>query len=302
MNIRKNKVSDVDRINMMAAALLEKMLDHLTPILLKAAATGRVDELEVKVQELTKAMEDASDLVTSPGDVVDPDLATAEEKIQEIIDYTNFYARIIDEKQTSTEDFNRFLNTLIGHLISERVDEMNTEIMLHSDKHADHDAADCNVHEAAAWGIPVMHTLWRRYYGAEPSDSPLDSMTDLAAVFFDAYHNTIEFVGIAIHPGLEKPLMHSLNENVPDNDNLRQETLKIFTKYMKANPELLKSLEDQHEGDDSAAIMVNMYATTPNLKIMDDSYHKMIDNSAVSSFEALSDDIDEALQKLLESE
>jgi hypothetical protein len=96
--------------------------------------------------------------------------------------------------------------------------------------------------------------------------------------------------------------MNSLNENVPDNNALREETFDIFTKYMKAHPELLESLKSQHEGDDSAAIMVNMYATTPNLKIMDDSYHKMIDNSAVSSFEALSVDIDEAIQKLLESE
>jgi hypothetical protein len=301
MNIPKNRISDAERMNMMAQALLEKMLDHLTPALLKAAATGRVDQLKIKITELEEAMQEASDMVIGPDDD-DDDLLSAKEKIQEIIDYTNFFTRIIDSKETSNEDFNRFLNTLIGHLIAERVDEINSEVMLHSGKHEDHDVDGCNIHEAAALGIPVMHTLWRRYYGAETSDSALDSMTDLAAVFFDAYHNSIEFVGIAIHPALEKPVMNSLNENVPDNHALRQETFKIFTEYMKVHPEILESLKSQHEGDDSAAIMVNMYATTPNLKIMDDSYHKMIDNSAVSSFEALSEDIDEAIVKLLESE
>lgn len=304
MNIRKNKISDADRINQMAEALLEKMLDHLTPVLLKAAATGRVDELSSKVVDLTEAMNSASDFVGDihPNSDNDEDYLSAKEKIQEIIDYTNFFIRIVDNNETSSEDFNRFLNTLIGHLINERVNEMNEQVMLHSNDHAEHDPEGCNVHDAAALGVPILHTLWRRYYGAEPSDSALDSMTDLAAVFFDVYHNTIEFVGIAIHPSLEKPVMHSLNENVPDNGALREETFKIFSSYMKAHPELLESLKSQHEGDDSAAIMVNMYATTPNLKIMDDSYHKMIDNSAVSSFESLSVDVDEAIQKLLESE
>lgn len=303
MNIpKRNVMSDEERVNAMAEALLERIVDKLTPALLKAAATGRVSELKERITELDNALNDVTEMMTPAGAEPDEGISLGQQKLQEIIDYTHFFIRIIDEEQTSADDFNRFLNTLIGHLIGERVDEINAEVMLHPDKHADHDAGDCSIHDAAELGIPPMYVLWRRYYGGEQGDSPLEALSDLAAVFFDAFHNTIEFVGIAVHPGLEKPLMSSLNDNIPDNDELREETFKLFSEFVRNHPEVMKSLEKQHEGDDRAAIMVNMYATTPNLKIMDDSYHKTIDNSAIDSFESLSGDIDEAIQKLLETE
>ena len=275
---------------------LLKMEIHkkIAPALIKAGATGDVKFLRERFDALKDAADAALKIVVdSAGET--PEEAVAD--IQELLDYTEIYIRMVDAEQTTPEHFNRFMNTLLSEYIENKVKELNEEIQNHN--HEGHDAEECNMMKAKDFPVPVMHTLWRRYYSddeTEPELPRLEAMQDISCILFDAFNNQIEFTGLTFHPSLEHVIGERMNEKIPQSDELREEVFKIFTRYVKNNPDLMRALEDQHADDERMAIMVSMDIACPTLAILDKCYVQ----SQSEPDDALSgSDLDAALAELL---
>lgn len=277
------------------------MLKHevhqkIAPALVKAGTTGNVDYLVEQSEKLKDAAKEALRIV---GGTEDDESAV---EIQQLLDYNEVFIRMVDQEQTTQEHFSRFMNTLLNEFIDTRVDKLNREV--HNHEHKDHDADDCVFAdpEVQNFEAPLMHCLWRRYYGMgefESETPEIEKLQDVSTIIFDAFNNTIEFIGLTFHPALEHVITERMNEKIPGNDALREEVFQLFTKYVKNNPEIMRALERQHEGDDKMAIMVSMDVACPTLEVLDKCYI----SSQSESDESISEsDLDAALAELLKAD
>lgn len=264
----------------------------IAPALIKAGATGDVNFLKERLKDLEEAAESALKIV---GD--DPP-EEAVNDIQELLDYTEIYIRMVDAEQTTPEHFNRFMNTLLTEFIDNKVKELNEEIQNHD--HKGHDDDECNLMKAKDFPVPVMHTLWRRYYSDDETTEPefprLEAMQDISCVLFDAFNNQIEFTGLTFHPSLEHVIVERMNEKIPQSDDLREEIFKIFTRYVKNNPDLMQALQNQHADDERMAILVSMDIACPTLAILDKCY---VSSQSEPDDLISGSDLDAALAELL---
>lgn len=277
----------------MYLALRHQVFQKMAPVLIRAAALSKPQIIEEKITGMEEAMRQALELVPEASE-------EAQESMQEIIDYTRIYTRLVDENDISRDHYDRFMNVLISKFVENRVDDINREIENHAEGHKDHEPEECNMQDAAALGVPVMHVLWRRYYGEDkvnPKTPCINAITDISCILFDVYNNSIEFIGLTMHPALEHSVMENLNKRIPSDDKLKAEVFELFTEFMKSRPELVASLKTQHEDDDSAAIMVSMSSACPQLKILDECI--IISSSDADDLLSASD-IDDQLAKLLE--
>jgi hypothetical protein len=286
----KKKRSPEEVEDAMFDALKREVYGRMAPALVRAAALGKPELLIGKLDEMQQAMTAALAAV--------PDASEdAQNSIQELIDYTRIYTELIDDEKVNEDEYNTFMNLLIGKFIVNRVDNINNALADDNHNHDDHPAEDCNIELAKDFGAKVMHVLWRRYYGDETEGGKhpqLERLNDISVVVFDAFNNTIEFVGLTPHPALEQPIMENLHENVPDNTDLRDEVFEMFTEFAKNNKDVVRALERQHDDDNSARIMVTMTAACPQIKVLDEC---MLETKSSSSVQ--DGDLDAALEQLL---
>lgn len=291
---KKDKHSAQDIEDAMFEALKREVYGRMTPVLLRAAALGKPDLLISKLAEMEEAMRTALAAVPDASD-------DAQNSIQELIDYTRIYTELIDDSKVNEKEYESFMNLLISRFINNRVDTINDAVSEIDHSHDGHDETVCNVELAKGFGAKVMHVLWRRYYGddVEGGKHPqLERLNDISVVLFDAFNNTIEFVGLTPHPALEQAIMENLNENVPENNDLREEVFKIFTDFARSNDDVIQALREQHDEDDSARIMVTMTAACPQVKVLDECMLEVKSSSDIVS----GDDFEAALQGLLNDE
>jgi hypothetical protein len=288
----RKKITDEEMTSMMFEQIQQEMYTKMGPHLIRAAVTGNVDDLKSKVDGMQQALKSSLEIVPEASE-------EAQLKVQEMIDYTDMYCRLVDPAETTPEHFNRFMNVLITKFVDNRVDEINNEIEGHGSDHADHSPEDCQMDEAKAFGAQVMHVLWRRFHGVESEDNAypiINSLDSVSCIIFDAFHNSIEFIGITMHPALEAPVMNQLTEDVRENDDLRVEVFKLLTTYLKQHKDVIRALQRNADDDDHTAIMVTLSAAAPQIKVLNDCIAISASDPEVIMAES---DMDAGLEKIL---
>jgi hypothetical protein len=288
----RKRISDEEMTTLMFEQIQKEMYAKIGPHLLRAAVTGKIDDLKAKIVAMEEALQGSLEIVPEASE-------DAQLKIQEMIDYTEIFTQLVDPEQTTPEQFDRFMNVLITQFVQNRVDELNREIMEHSSEHEDHDPEDCQIEEAKNFGAPAMHVLWRRYHGSASEENAypiINSLDSVSCVIFDAFHNSIEFIGLTMHPALESPVMERLTEDVRENEDLKVEVFKLLTDYLKNQKDLVRALQKNSDNEDHTAIMVTLSAAAPQIKVLNDC----IAISASDADGILSEsDMDAGLEKIL---
>jgi hypothetical protein len=288
----RKKISDEEMTNMIFEQIQKEMYAKMGPQLIRAAITGNVEDLKKKVKGMEEALKNSLEIVPEASE-------DAQLKVQEMIDYTDIYCQMVDQETTTVEQFDRFMNILITQFVNNRVKDLNEEIENHSEDHADHDGEECQVGEAKKFGAPVMHVLWRRFHGYEKDKSKfpiIEGLDSVSCILFDAFHNSIEFIGLTMHPALELPVMEQLSEDITKNEEIKAEVFKLLTKYLKQNKDLLIALQKNADDEDHTAIMVTLSAAAPQLKMLNDCVAiSMSDPKSIIS----GSDLDAGLEKIL---
>jgi hypothetical protein len=288
----KKRISNEEMTSLMFEQIQKEMYAKMGPHLLRAAVTGNVSDLKAKVIGMEEALKSSLEIIPEASE-------DAQLKIQEMIDYTEMFTQLVDPEQTTPESFDRFMNVLITQFVYNRVEELNREIEEHSSEHEDHDPEDCQIEDAKNFGAPAMHVLWRRFHGNESEKNRypiINSLDSVSCVVFDAFHNSIEFIGLTMHPALESPVMEQLTEDVRENEDLKVEVFKLLTDYLKNKRDLVEALQRNSDNEDHTAIMVTLSAAAPQLKMLNDC----IAISASDPDGILSEsDMDAGLEKLL---
>lgn len=288
----RKRISDEEMTTLMFEQIQKEMYTKMAPHLLRAAVTGNVGDLHAKVEGMEEALRASLEIVPEASE-------DAQLKIQEMIDYTEIFTQLVDPEQTTPEHFDRFMNVLITQFVNNRVDELNREIMEHSSDHENHDPEDCQIEDAKNFGAPAMHVLWRRFHGNESDENAypiINSLDSVSCIIFDAFHNSIEFIGLTMHPALESPVMERLTEDVRENEDLKVEVFKLLTDYLKGKRDLVIALQKNSDDEDHTAIMVTLSAAAPQIKVLNDC----IAISASDPDGILSEsDMDAGLEKLL---
>jgi hypothetical protein len=258
-----------------ANAIYQTILGRMADKIIEATSKNDPSVLDETIESLTKVQEQTADLPVS---------VEARENIQHLLESTVCFRELIDEEQTTPEEYNSFLNNVISHFIADQIDDTNHEV---DGKHSDHDPEECELTAFAGHG--PLKIVYRRFFGAD-DDEP--AIPGLLLLVLDTVRGVVHPISISLHEAL-CPIAEKRF-----NGDCRSEAGTEFigsnvVQFIKDNEELVKAMVSKHDVDEDGAqaamLRVSPEVVSPTAQTMREALAEMRASFNVDAREVFGD-------------
>lgn len=168
-----------------AKAIYAGILHKLSNRIIEATSKNDPSVLNDTIETLQRVQNDTSDMNVSQ---------IARDHIQNLLDATLVFQELIDNEQTTPEEYNSFLNNMINHFIHDQVTETNENVI---GEHTDHDPEHCDLTIYENDG--PLQIVYRRFFNEDEEDPAIPG---LHLIILDTARGVVHPVAISLHEAL----------------------------------------------------------------------------------------------------
>lgn len=255
-----NDVNKVAEAQKHAEFLYEKTLEVMGSIIDDALTINNPQMLKPIIAQMEKVINEKR-----------PDANESSiEVMTELLESTRVFVELIDDNETTVEEYESFLNKLVNFFIEDEINDTNNDAIK---EHEGHDPEECDFIKKTQGDKPLV-VLYRRIHAMDGTDgNKCEAIPNLSLIVLDTVRGQVIPIAFSIHEAMTEKTGQNFNEACRSEEGT-EFILKTLVEYRKTNEkrfdEIVEARQVEVGGEEAlaAAIAVKPEIVTPKASVL----------------------------------